>query len=99
LRIFLCAGGVVFLLGFLRKVRGRCGVFVVKLWWNVWQSWRVDGRYSGRKIAHGFSDLFCEELGVCRCERWWLKLRGLETEGLADEGKGATRAMGRDGQQ
>jgi hypothetical protein len=31
--------------GFLKKVAAERGVFVVKLWWNAWQTWSIDGRF------------------------------------------------------
>ena len=35
----ICSGGVVFLLGVLRNVAARRGVFVDKMWSNAWQPW------------------------------------------------------------
>jgi hypothetical protein len=46
-QFFLGAGGAWFLLGFLRKSGAERGVFVVSLWWNAWQTWRVDGQIFG----------------------------------------------------
>jgi hypothetical protein len=35
--------------GVVRKSGAACGVFVVSLWWNAWQSWSVDCHFSTQK--------------------------------------------------
>jgi len=27
-----------------------CGAFVVKLWWNAWQTWSRNGHFCGRQM-------------------------------------------------
>src|SRR6202044_2476127 len=49
---------MVFLQGFLRKMARRCGVFVVRMWWNVWQPWSADCTFFGSEIYATFQGFF-----------------------------------------
>jgi hypothetical protein len=40
-------GSMAVLQGFLRKTCSGRDVFVVKLWWNVWQRWVLDVSFRG----------------------------------------------------
>ena len=44
--------------GVVRKSGAACGVFVVSLWWNAWQSWSVDCHFSTQKKEIWVED-FC----------------------------------------
>lgn len=48
----------MFLLGFLAKMHVGRGVFVVKMWWNAWQRWIVEVRFSASEIRHDFGIYF-----------------------------------------
>jgi hypothetical protein len=45
----------------LRKTGVQGGVFVVSLWWNVWQSWSTDCHFFGCEEWDGMLKFFCVE--------------------------------------
>jgi Sec-independent protein secretion pathway component TatC len=55
---FLCCGETAFLLGFLRKCRVTCGVFVVSLWCYAWLKMVVIGQFFTPENAPTFGTLF-----------------------------------------
>jgi hypothetical protein len=54
---------------FLGKRGELCGVFVVKLWWDAWQTWRSFATFCATKRWTPFSTLFSAGLLGCQIRR------------------------------
>jgi hypothetical protein len=61
---------VHFLPGFEGNSGANHGAFVVKSWWNAWQTWSSDGRFARTKKGHVFELFFDGSAKLFSNEVW-----------------------------